>query len=148
MTSNMTVSVRNRGIYDMPVYVNSMNVAGRFVFGELEEIRRTRKNVQWGEPMLIVFITDQRGIGRISALSFGNQTVPFKPGTMLNRDGMHARLEKLPDIPPSRLDFSFNMDLRGMRSMHCALLVENTLLLRSEERRVGKECRSRWSPYH
>ena len=29
--------------------------------------------------------------------------------------------------------------------------VDNTckiLVLRSEERRVGKECRSRWSPYH
>src|SRR3989441_10260544 len=25
---------------------------------------------------------------------------------------------------------------------------ENTFELRSEERRVGKECRSRWSPYH
>ena len=24
----------------------------------------------------------------------------------------------------------------------------STALLRSEERRVGKECRSRWSPYH
>src|ERR1035437_10602156 len=24
----------------------------------------------------------------------------------------------------------------------------NDLCLRSEERRVGKECRSRWSPYH
>ena len=24
----------------------------------------------------------------------------------------------------------------------------NKQLLRSEERRVGKECRSRWSPYH
>ena len=24
----------------------------------------------------------------------------------------------------------------------------NTALIRSEERRVGKECRSRWSPYH
>src|SRR5579871_1728575 len=24
----------------------------------------------------------------------------------------------------------------------------STMLLRSEERRVGKECRSRWSPYH
>ena len=24
----------------------------------------------------------------------------------------------------------------------------NTLYVRSEERRVGKECRSRWSPYH
>ena len=25
---------------------------------------------------------------------------------------------------------------------------KNGLLVRSEERRVGKECRSRWSPYH
>ena len=31
------------------------------------------------------------------------------------------------------------------------LLINNTpnsKLIRSEERRVGKECRSRWSPYH
>ena len=27
-------------------------------------------------------------------------------------------------------------------------LLPNEVLLRSEERRVGKECRSRWSPYH
>ena len=25
---------------------------------------------------------------------------------------------------------------------------EGSLKMRSEERRVGKECRSRWSPYH
>ena len=25
---------------------------------------------------------------------------------------------------------------------------EYEILIRSEERRVGKECRSRWSPYH
>ena len=27
-------------------------------------------------------------------------------------------------------------------------IIVNKLLGRSEERRVGKECRSRWSPYH
>ena len=26
--------------------------------------------------------------------------------------------------------------------------VANIIMYRSEERRVGKECRSRWSPYH
>ena len=26
--------------------------------------------------------------------------------------------------------------------------VYTDILMRSEERRVGKECRSRWSPYH
>src|SRR2546427_11584572 len=29
-----------------------------------------------------------------------------------------------------------------------ARIVEKVLRSRSEERRVGKECRSRWSPYH
>ena len=28
------------------------------------------------------------------------------------------------------------------------LLVDRVMSERSEERRVGKECRSRWSPYH
>src|SRR3712207_9468000 len=28
------------------------------------------------------------------------------------------------------------------------ILESKTILWRSEERRVGKECRSRWSPYH
>ena len=27
-------------------------------------------------------------------------------------------------------------------------LRDRNILVRSEERRVGKECRSRWSPYH
>ena len=30
----------------------------------------------------------------------------------------------------------------------CAVAILNFALMRSEERRVGKECRSRWSPYH
>ena len=28
------------------------------------------------------------------------------------------------------------------------IITTSTALSRSEERRVGKECRSRWSPYH
>src|SRR5688572_33491054 len=46
-------------------------------------------------------------------------------------------------------------DLPGVDPTAIDLRVENGILtirgerrLRSEERRVGKECRSRWSPYH
>src|SRR5438270_4812054 len=42
---------------------------------------------------------------------------------------------------------------RYMHKMRCLLIYRRSLLLalrllRSEERRVGKECRYRWSPYH
>ena len=33
-------------------------------------------------------------------------------------------------------------------SFNFKLAVMEVLMYRSEERRVGKECRSRWSPYH
>ena len=40
---------------------------------------------------------------------------------------------------------------KAMHAALCAQIVDGlqmTEVLRSEERRVGKECRSRWSPYH
>ena len=36
---------------------------------------------------------------------------------------------------------------QDLRKLLVPIIVEQ-LLSRSEERRVGKECRSRWSPYH
>ena len=33
-------------------------------------------------------------------------------------------------------------------ALNGAFVLINYIDLRSEERRVGKECRSRWSPYH
>ena len=40
-------------------------------------------------------------------------------------------------------------DKKGVgTNISCGDEVEIFIKLRSEERRVGKECRSRWSPYH
>ena len=44
-------------------------------------------------------------------------------------------------------DFTYAADM----AVHAVVHIQSTVnerLLRSEERRVGKECRSRWSPYH
>src|SRR5215475_16131240 len=39
-------------------------------------------------------------------------------------------------------------DAHGARPRHVEEPLRHVLEARSEERRVGKECRSRWSPYH
>ena len=38
--------------------------------------------------------------------------------------------------------------MKTFRLLIVALLLAGSASARSEERRVGKECRSRWSPYH
>jgi len=48
--------------------------------------------------------------------------------------------------------FPYNEDewlwLSARKTLQGELTIWQRKLKRSEERRVGKECRSRWSPYH
>ena len=53
-----------------------------------------------------------------------------------------AELEKTPQG-------AYNIRRNGaLDSRNSTANIEITTKTRSEERRVGKECRSRWSPYH
>ena len=61
---------------------------------------------------------------------------------------------KLRNVPSSPRKMRLVVDMiRGMEVFRALGVLrfsnkDATTLLRSEERRVGKECRSRWSPYH
>ena len=49
----------------------------------------------------------------------------------------------------SHFIFEAGINKNDIKYAHTCLLVNlNNNTYRSEERRVGKECRSRWSPYH
>ena len=67
-------------------------------------------------------------------------------GTLLRLKGnfTHVTIGIAYSIPifPSTLIGAFFVPV------NLSLTVANTYTVRSEERRVGKECRSRWSPYH
>ena len=47
-------------------------------------------------------------------------------------------------------DGDYHLTVLGIikRPDNTFLITQRVLTKRSEERRVGKECRSRWSPYH
>ena len=49
-------------------------------------------------------------------------------------------------ILPSEILKQLRLSLKSAVSI--SLDGNNIVIKRSEERRVGKECRSRWSPYH
>ena len=49
----------------------------------------------------------------------------------------------------SLVGFVLNSSLKNFGDIYVsALTILQSAMQRSEERRVGKECRSRWSPYH
>ena len=65
------------------------------------------------------------------------------------------RRQRLPGILPRDGVLRFHLvhraglrERRGEHDVQVGLELHVRVLVRSEERRVGKECRSRWSPYH
>ena len=56
--------------------------------------------------------------------------------------GQHQGKMKKETVAPVRVE---SFDLKDIRLLPSRF---RDNMLRSEERRVGKECRSRWSPYH
>ena len=76
-------------------------------------------------------LTNEEEIGRLPEKEFRIMIVKMF-------QNLGNRIEKIQE--------TFNKDLEELKSKQT--MMKNTINERSEERRVGKECRSRWSPYH
>ena len=74
--------------------------------------------------------------------SIGKGTV-YRNLDILVEEGALRKVEVLNG--PNRFDFTLKNHYH-VRCIKCGEIFD--VDMRSEERRVGKECRSRWSPYH
>src|SRR5258707_10315780 len=94
------------------------------------------------------FFQAEDGIRDIGVTGVQTCALPISCEKM--RSAPKGRLVKrTPVAPASALPSAAVMGMIGASRMDLAGIGEEDLSARrSEERRVGKECRSRWSPYH
>ena len=59
-----------------------------------------------------------------------------------------AEAEELEEEESSLFEVALQLDINSAYVSHNRIFSDTPVAQRSEERRVGKECRSRWSPYH
>src|SRR5215203_3167048 len=103
------------------------------------EVCRRIRSTPGIEFLPVVMITASGEQEKIRAIEAGADdfvSKPFNQGELLARVASLARVKRYQDtIERQAVELaSWNLELEAR--------------VRSEERRVGKECRSRWSPYH
>ena len=63
-------------------------------------------------------------------------------------DACESRYKKVMEKDGPKVKYFISGIILGFLVMFYGIISNSSFLIRSEERRVGKECRSRWSPYH
>src|SRR3712207_8988578 len=100
------------------------------------------------DVLCFFFFQAEDGIRDIGVTGVQTCALPILRGTVLNGAVLGSANLIGADLSGAFLDCA---NLSGP-FLDCAdlsgALLNHATLSRSEERRVGKECRSRWSPYH
>src|SRR2546430_12705565 len=92
------------------------------------------------------FFQAEDGIRDLTVTGVQTCALPILPQSRVELQGLErlvadAEKNRVPRLP-------VDIDLGVEQGVPDAVLVGDAIAIRSEERRVGKECRSRWSPYH
>src|SRR5574337_223963 len=90
-------------------------------------------------------LTQKLHLCNLGAIYFFETILPFIPASKC--PGIRQAKSKVPALLKVQAN---SADLPGSTctAFGSSCSISGNLTIRAEERRVGKECRSRWSPYH
>src|SRR3989475_10304982 len=94
---------------------------------------------------LTAILTLALGIGLATAVFTVADALLLRRLPVRDQDGLVVLWSQAPD---RGFDYPFTLDEARQFARRTRSLTQVAFFGRSEERRVGKECRSRWSPYH
>jgi inner membrane protein len=115
LSGRLEVGERQRGIYRARIFDADTRITGAFELKENYGISSELADYTFAAPILVLGISDIRGIGNALELDYDGQRVPFEPGTMtaVLAAGVHATLP-IGDISRTRHStFAISLSLQG-----------------------------------
>ncbi len=125
---NLNTEQIRRSLYHAVVFSASIAVKGRFATegGLLKP--EPNEQLTFGDPRLIVGVSDPRGILRAPALTWAGQPLEFLPGTAEDKmpNGIQTHIRGIDPLKPWSVEFAFSLDLRGTQAFDLAPVGDTT----------------------
>ena len=103
------------------------------------------------EAPALVNVLDMKLFERTQSTDI-SQGLKFQPGVRVETNCQNCGFSQVRingmDGPYSQILIDSRPVFSALTNVYGLKQIPANILARSEERRVGKECRSRWSPYH
>ncbi len=128
MQASLSTEQIRRSLYHAVVFGASIAIKGRFASAGGLLKPGSNEQVVFGDPRLVVGISDPRGILRAPALVWAGQPLDFLPGTAEEKmpNGIQAPIGGLNLQEPWSVEFELTLDLRGTQSFDVAPVGDTT----------------------
>jgi inner membrane protein len=115
LSGQLTVDRRQRGIYEARIFDADSRITGRFDLKPNYGISEDLADYTFAAPLLVVGISDIRGISTGLELMWDGKRVPFEPGATPSMlpSGVHAQLPAPELGTPKTLSFAITLSLQG-----------------------------------
>ncbi len=107
--------IRYRGIYKVVAYHSDMDVSGEFILPDFEGLQIPEDRILWNEAVLIVGISDMRGIQNEVRINWGDTPLSVSPGIDsyhgIGYSGFSAEFPVIEGM--NSYNFDFDLKLNG-----------------------------------
>lgn len=112
---NMPTERRARGIYEVRIYRADLHVTARFKVPAHYGVTEDLAHYTFERPLLVMGVTDTRGIGNASKAMVNGQPLQLLPGSGVNllSVGAHAQLPPVDADNPGELQVAIDFSLLG-----------------------------------
>ncbi len=121
---------RYRGIYKSLVYGASIGIQGAFEIPDIAKMSDHLESVRYDKAYVIMSLSDTKTIGKVSALSFADQSSVFEPGVPVSLKGMSSGFHA-----PLRIDqnvtsypFHFQLHANGSSTIRFSAFGEQSVI--------------------
>ena len=122
ITGDLRPQKRHRGIYEIAVYNSNLKIEGRFDKLNFDELGIPRRNMLFDRAVLLLGISDLRGIQNQVKVQWDNKTLSFNPGTVTKdviASGVNTSVpmmanDSTPGVPHN---FTINLNLNGSQKL-------------------------------
>ncbi|TDQ16659.1 inner membrane protein [Algoriphagus boseongensis] len=123
---NLLSESLHRGIFEVPVYTNSISLVGKFPELPLEKLKILPEQVIWDESKLFLQISDLRGLVGTPEFQVSEELLEMEPFFNSNTGEEGIQLSIPSEYVNSGLSFVGNLSLRGSKNFFATPLGKNT----------------------
>jgi inner membrane protein len=115
LSGRLSVDQRQRGIYQARIFDADSRITGRFELPPHYGITADLADYTFADPLLVLGISDIRGISAGLELTWNGEPIAFEPGATPSMlpSGVHAALPPIASSQPGTLSFAIALALQG-----------------------------------